>query len=82
MMTPHGNDAILGRLATDDAFRAQMLGDPVGTLARLGITVDATAIPAVPSLPSKASLQQDKATIQAAQNQHQAMFPLRLSGKH
>lgn len=76
MMTPIGNVAILDRLANDDAFRAQMLGDPVGTLARMGVAIDASAIPAARNLPSKDSLRDDKATIQAALNQQQAMFPL------
>jgi putative modified peptide len=51
--TPQQVDQILEKLATDDAFRAQFEADPVGTLATMGVTLDATQISATPKLPSK-----------------------------
>lgn len=44
---------ILHRLATDDDFREQMLGDPVSALKPYGVEVDPTQVPAVRTLPSK-----------------------------
>jgi putative modified peptide len=49
------NDAVakvLGLLSSDQGFREQMLGDPVGALQPHGITVDPADVPAVRSLPS------------------------------
>lgn len=45
--------AILDRLATDDAFREQMLGDPQSALAPYGLEIDMSQMPAVRKLPSK-----------------------------
>jgi putative modified peptide len=44
---------ILDRLATDDAFREQLLGDPKSALAPYGLEVDESRVPAVRTLPSK-----------------------------
>lgn len=49
-------DTILERLASDDAFREGMLGDPAGTLGALGVEVDASQVPAVRSLPSRQAI--------------------------
>jgi putative modified peptide len=75
------NDDILDRLANDDQFREQMLGDPVGTLAALGVSIDPASVPAVRSLPSKASLQADKATYQSKLSSNLGMIPLILASK-
>ncbi len=72
-------DAILDRLATDDQFREQMLGDPVGALGSMGITIDPADVPAVRSLPSKDSLQADRDAIKAALPGNVGMFPHILS---
>jgi putative modified peptide len=81
MATPIGNDEILDRLANDDQFREQMLGDPVGTLGALGVVIDPALVPAVRSLPSKDSLQKDKTAIQASLDHNLGMIPLILSAK-
>lgn len=50
-------DQILGRLASDDAFREKFLGNPVAAFAEHGVSVDPSEVPAVRTLPSKAALQ-------------------------
>jgi putative modified peptide len=72
-------DAILDRLATDDQFREQMLGDPVGTFGAMGVTIDPADIPVVRSLPSKESLQADRDAIKGAIPGNVGMFPHILS---
>ena len=47
---------VLDRLATDQDFREQMLGDPVSALKPYGIEVDPQAVPAVRKLPSREAL--------------------------
>ena len=54
--TPQQIEAILDRLASDDAFREQMLGDPVAALKGYGLEVDPAQVPAVRKLPSKQEL--------------------------
>lgn len=54
--TPQQIEAILDRLASDDAFREQMLGDPVAALKGYGLEVDPAQVPAVRKLPSKEDL--------------------------
>ena len=54
--TPQQIEAILDRLASDDAFREQMLGDPVAALKGYGLEVDPVQVPAVRKLPSKSHL--------------------------
>ncbi len=58
--TPQQIEAILDRLASDDAFREQMLGDPVTTLKGYGLEVDPAQVPAVRKLPSKQMLLSQK----------------------
>ena len=53
------NDAIakvLERLSTDQDFREQMLGDPVGAMKAHGIDVDPQGVPAARKLPSMAQV--------------------------
>lgn len=57
--------AMLQQLAQDDAFREQMLGDPVSAMATLGVTVDPATVPAVRQLPSKAEIAANLATMAA-----------------
>ncbi len=47
---------VFDRLATDQAFREQMLGDPAAALKPYGIEVDSQKVPAVRKLPSKDAL--------------------------
>lgn len=74
-------DTLLDKLATDDAFREQMLGDPVKALGSLGIVVDPAAIPAVRTLPSKDSLLNDRDALKAATATDVGMFPFSLASK-
>ena len=59
-VTPQQIEAILDRLASDDAFRKQMLGDPVAALKGYGLEVDPAQVPAVRKLPSKHALTTQK----------------------
>lgn len=74
-------DALLNKLANDNDFRESLLGDPVGTLATLGITVDPASIPPVRSLPSKASLQADSSAVKTHLSSSVGMWPFVLTGK-
>jgi putative modified peptide len=47
---------LLDKLAHDSEFREHVLGDPVGAMASLGVTVDPASVPHQRSLPSKAEV--------------------------
>ena len=51
-------EKLLRRLASDDAFREQMLGDPVSTLKSYGLEIDPAQVPAIRRLPSKEALRE------------------------
>jgi putative modified peptide len=55
MTKPISNEVnvVLDKLLNDDCFRAGLLGDPLGTLADIGMHVDPEHIPADRRLPSK-----------------------------
>lgn len=53
---------LLDKLANDSDFREHLLGDPVGAMAKLGVTVDHTTVPHQRALPSKAEV---KANLEA-----------------
>lgn len=78
-MTSH--DTLLEKLATDDAFREHLLGDPVAALAAHGITLDPAHVPAVRSLPSKAGIAADHAALKEKLSSDVGMYPFLLSGK-
>jgi putative modified peptide len=71
---------VLDKLAKDDAFRERMLGDPVGALGTLGISLDPSEVPAVRSLPSKDSISADQATLQSTAVNADTMIIFLLSG--
>lgn len=50
------HQALLARLASDDAFRARLASDPVATLAAAGLDIDATDLPSTVALPGKDEL--------------------------
>ena len=58
-------DQLLGRLGSDDAFREKFLGDPVGALAEHGVQVEQADVPAVRSLPSKATFRDQAEALRA-----------------
>jgi putative modified peptide len=53
---------LLDKLANDSDFREHLLGDPVGAMAKLGVSVDHTTVPHQRALPSKAEV---KANLEA-----------------
>lgn len=53
-------DAVLDRLATDQAFREKMLGDPKSALAEHGIDIDESAIPTTRVLPSMEDIKRNR----------------------
>lgn len=61
--TPQQIEAILDRLASDDAFREQMLGDPATALKGYGLEVDPAQVPAVRKLPSKQMLKEQRESL-------------------
>lgn len=56
---------LLHKLSTDDRFREQLLGDPAGALASVGVKVDPASVPHVRSLPSKAEVQANAEALHA-----------------
>lgn len=55
-LTQQHASSLLDKLANDDAFREQLLGDPVTAMASVGIKVDPASVPNVRQLPSKAEV--------------------------
>lgn len=80
MHTPGELSTVLDKLANDDGFREQMLGDPVGALAGVGITLHPDQVPAVRSLPSKATLAADQDTLHQQMTSSARMIIFLLSG--
>ncbi|NGZ83713.1 NHLP-related RiPP peptide [Duganella aceris] len=80
MNTSSELSTVLEKLAHDDAFRERMLGDPVGALASLGITLRADQVPSVRSLPSKESILADQTALQSTLENTTRMVPFLLTG--
>jgi|CXWL01.1.fsa_nt_gi putative modified peptide len=55
-LTQDHASSLLDKLANDDAFREQLLGDPVAAMASVGVKVDPATVPAVRKLPSRAEV--------------------------
>ena len=55
-LTQDHASSLLDKLANDDAFREQLLADPVAAMASVGVKVDPATVPAVRRLPSKAEV--------------------------
>jgi putative modified peptide len=53
-------DKILDRLQNDPTYREKMLGNPAAALAEHGVDVDASALPAVRTLPSPQAIGQQR----------------------
>lgn len=80
MQTFNELSSILDKLASDDKFRAQLLNDPVATLASIGVTVRADQLPEELSLPSKADIAADREELQKHLETTALMVPFLLSG--
>lgn len=80
MHTPAELSTVLDKLASDDQFREQLLGDPVKALADLGITLDPSHVPAVRSLPSKDSIAADQSALHSKLVSSDRMVIFLLSG--
>lgn len=65
---------IFDRLATDQEFREQMLGDPASALKPYGIDVDSQQVPAVRKLPSKDALATVRSKLLADPAGHVGLF--------
>ncbi len=64
-LTQEHASTLLDKLANDDAFREQLLGDPVSAMASIGVKVDPATVPAVRRLPSKAEASANTDALQA-----------------
>lgn len=71
---------VLDKLASDDQFREQLLGNPVKALGDLGITLDPAHVPAVRSLPSKDSIAADQSALHSKLASSDTMVIFLLSG--
>ncbi len=80
MHTSSDLSAVLDKLANDDGFRERLLGDPVGALGDLGIALHPEQVPAVRSLPSKASISADQSALQSKLESTDTMVLFLLSG--
>ncbi len=56
LLTPETTRKLIDKLATDDGFREQLLGDPVAAMASLGVSVDPSHVAAKRTLPAKATI--------------------------
>jgi putative modified peptide len=82
-MTMHTSselNVVLDKLANDDTFRERMLGDPVGALGDLGITLHPDQVPAVRSLPSKDTIAADQSAVHDTMASTDSMIIFLLSG--
>jgi putative modified peptide len=61
--TPAQLDSLLNRLATDDAFREHVLGDPSSALQEYGLEVHPEALQKPRKLPSKEELQKSREAV-------------------
>ncbi|MFA9216129.1 MAG: NHLP-related RiPP peptide [Sphingomonadaceae bacterium] len=80
MSTSEQLRTVLDKLASDDSFRERLLGDPVGALGDLGITLSPDQVPAVRSLPSKESIAADQDALQSKLESNDRMVLFLLSG--
>lgn len=80
MHTSSELSTVLDKLANDDAFRERMLGDPVGALGDLGISLHPDHVPAVRSLPSKDAIASDQTALQSKLESADSMVIFLLSG--
>ncbi|WP_373991953.1 NHLP-related RiPP peptide [Duganella sp. BuS-21] len=80
MQTINELSAVLDKLASDDKFRAQLLNDPVATLAGLGIALSPQDLPDELSLPSKAEIAGDRNELMKQLESTGTMVPFLLSG--
>lgn len=71
---------VLDKLASDDAFRDRLLGDPVGALSNLGIVLPPELVPAVRSLPSKEDIVADQDALHSKLESNDRMVLFLLSG--
>ena len=56
-------DMLLTKLSSDDQFREHMERDPVAALQLIGITTDASKLPAVRKLPSKEKIHANRTAL-------------------
>jgi len=74
-------DQLLDQLAHDDAFRSNMLADPLSALRGLGISADPQQIPADRSLPSKQVLLANRELIKSKLSGTEDLLYFLLNGK-
>lgn len=79
--SPEAVSALLDKLANDDDFRAQLVAQPAETLASVGITASAGDVPDVRTLPSKETIQANRAAMQEKLGSPVAMALFILAGK-
>ena len=82
-MTMHTSSelsTVLDKLANDDDFREQLLGNPVAALASLGIALHPDQVPVTRSLPSKSTISADQDALQSKLVTTNSMVPFLLSG--
>lgn len=58
-------DEFLDKLANDQQFREQFLGNPALVLATMGVKLDPSLVPSVRRLPSKEAIQASREAIKS-----------------
>lgn len=74
-------DTLMAKLSSDDAFRADLMADPVNALSALGISIDAANIPALRNLPSKQTMGLERLAMQQKLDNASGAIPFFLSGR-
>ncbi len=72
--------AVIGKLANDDAFRAQVMADPVAAFGSMGVALDPAHVPAVCQLPSKEAMADDLAAYYSKLDGKAAMVIFAMAG--
>jgi putative modified peptide len=80
MQTSTDVNFILSKLANDDVFRAQLLNDPVATLATMGVALSPDQVPAERALPSREAVCAEQLEFLSKLESTKGMIPFLLSG--
>jgi putative modified peptide len=78
---PPNMDRLMDKLSNDDGFRAQLMADPVNALGAIGISLDASQIPAIRNLPSKQAIAIDRLAVKQKLDNAAGAIPFFLSGR-
>ena len=78
---PPNMDRLMEKLSSDDGFRAHLMADPVTALSAIGISIEASQIPALRKLPPKQAIAMDRVAVKQKLDNAAGAIPFFLSGR-